>query len=172
MVHAAFFRTKPSRRYPNWACRSIRVTFIILKAREYDMKEPTAIRLYVEEGGSNATVDGQTDVLVDKADDPGTGGVAGRHRWPARRPEFRLVALAWLGADTYAWMNEEERWRQRGASTMRGRHVSAGLLLWAITSKTAWPCSTNSVVDQDDKREGLDARTSRWTICATVHRVS
>jgi len=43
------------------------VTFIILKAREYDMKEADSDPDFMsEEGGSNATDDGQTDVLVDK----------------------------------------------------------------------------------------------------------
>ena len=44
-----------------------KVTFIILKAREYDVKESDSD----PDEGSNAIDDGQTDVLTDKDDDPG-----------------------------------------------------------------------------------------------------
>ena len=43
-----------------------KVSFIILKAREYDVKESDSD----PDEGSNAIDDGQTDVLTDKHDDP------------------------------------------------------------------------------------------------------
>ena len=43
-----------------------KVSFIILKAREYDAKEGDTD----PDEGSNAIDDGQTDVLTDKNDDP------------------------------------------------------------------------------------------------------
>ena len=42
------------------------VTFIIVKAREYDVKESDSD----PDEGSNAIDDGQTDVLTEKSDDP------------------------------------------------------------------------------------------------------
>ena len=42
------------------------LAFIIVKAREYDVKEENTD----PDEGSNATDDGQTDVLTDTADDP------------------------------------------------------------------------------------------------------
>ena len=80
------------------------MAFIILKAREYDVKEEDSD----PDEGSNATDDGQTDVLTDKADDPVREELLGAIRSLNDDERIRLVALAWLGRGTY----DMDEWRE------------------------------------------------------------
>ena len=58
-----------------------KISFIILKAREFDVKEGDSD----PDEGSNAIDDGQTDVLADKARRSGARGIAGRDPRAERR---------------------------------------------------------------------------------------
>ena len=73
------------------------VSFIILKAREFDVKvaddDPNS--------GSNPIDDGQADVLADKSDDPVREELVGAINSLRDDQQVRLVALAWLGRGTY-----------------------------------------------------------------------
>jgi hypothetical protein len=74
-----------------------KLTFIIEKAREFDVKEADSD----PDEGSNPTDDGNADVLEDKADDPVHEELVGAIRGLDEDERFRLVALAWLGRGTY-----------------------------------------------------------------------
>src|SRR5260221_11662709 len=81
-----------------------KVSFIILKAREFDVKEEDAD----PDSGSNPIDDGQTDVLTTKQDDPAREELLGAIRALNEDERMRLVALAWLGRGTYS----KEEWRE------------------------------------------------------------
>src|SRR5215469_16248034 len=70
-----------------------KVSFIIVKAREYDVKEGDSD----PEEGSNAMDDGQADILTD---DPVREELLGAIRALNDEERIRLVALAWLGRGT------------------------------------------------------------------------
>jgi len=73
------------------------LTFIIVKAREYDVKEADS-----DPGeGSDPVDDGQADVLEDKASDPVREELLGAIRGLNGDARMRLVALAWLGRGTF-----------------------------------------------------------------------
>ena len=63
-----------------WIFPPTRLGFIILKAREFDVKEGDSD----PDEGSNPTDDGNADVLEDKADDPVREELAGRDSRPER----------------------------------------------------------------------------------------
>ena len=99
------------------------VAWIILKAREYDMKEPTDIP------DEEADGDNPLGVLEDRTDDPTDTEL---HAWIEDLDddeEAELVALMWLGrgddedAGTFANLVEEARGRQQ-----HGRRTAAYLL--------------------------------------------
>src|ERR1700749_4589101 len=90
-----------------------RVSFIILKAREYDVKEADVD----PDEGSNAIDDGQIDILTDKDDDPVREELLGAIRSLNDDERARLVALAWVGRGTYS----TEEWRE-AVETARGEH--------------------------------------------------
>src|SRR3954468_17689526 len=81
-----------------------KVSFIILKAREYDVKEEDTD----PDTGSNPIDDGQTDVLASKQDDPVREELLGAIASLNEEERPRLIALAWLGRGTYA----KEEWRE------------------------------------------------------------
>src|SRR3954465_12140745 len=74
-----------------------KVTFIILKAREFDVKEEDSD----PDEGSNPIDDGQTDVLEDRHDDPVREELIGAIRGLNEDERMRLIALEWLGRGTY-----------------------------------------------------------------------
>src|SRR5262245_23965891 len=90
-----------------------KVSFIILKAREYDVKEEGAD----PDSGSNPIDDGQTDVLTNKQDDPVREELFSAIRSLNEDERLRLVALAWLGRGTYS----KEEWRE-AVNTARSEH--------------------------------------------------
>jgi hypothetical protein len=90
-----------------------KVAFVIVKAREYDVKEADSD----PDSGSNATDDGETDVLEDKPDDPVRRELVGFINGLNEDDQIELVALAWLGRGTYAL----EEWSD-ALDTARGEH--------------------------------------------------
>ena len=74
-----------------------KVSFIIVKAREYDVKESDSD----PDEGSNPTDDGNADILEDKVDDSTREELAGAIRALNEDEQIELVALAWLGRGTY-----------------------------------------------------------------------
>jgi len=78
------------------------LSFIIIKAREYDVKEGVT----EPDPGSNPTDDGMGAVLEDHADDPVAAELIGFIGAMNEDEQIDLVALAWLGrgdGDTDSW---------------------------------------------------------------------
>jgi hypothetical protein len=99
-----------------------KVAFIILKAREFDVKEEDSD----PDEGSNPTDDGQTDVLEDKKDDPVREELLGAIRSLNEEQRMHLVALAWLGRGTY----DMDEWRDAVATahSEHGRRAAEYLI--------------------------------------------
>jgi hypothetical protein len=74
-----------------------KVFFIIVKAREFDAKDPVTD----PNDGSNPTDDGEAAVLEDHRDDPTVQEIIGFIRAMSVDEQVDLVALAWLGRDDY-----------------------------------------------------------------------
>jgi hypothetical protein len=74
-----------------------KVCYVILKARQFDVKEGNAD----PNSGSDAIDDGFTDVLEDKPDDPVFRELTGFINGLDIEEQLNLVALAWLGRGTY-----------------------------------------------------------------------
>ncbi|MBV9061820.1 MAG: DUF3775 domain-containing protein [Alphaproteobacteria bacterium] len=74
-----------------------KVCYIIVKARQFDVKEGNAD----PNSGSDAIDDGFTDVLEDKPDDPVFRELTGFISGLDIEEQLNLVALAWLGRGTY-----------------------------------------------------------------------
>ena len=81
-----------------------KVSFIILKAREYDVKESDSD----PDEGSNAIDDGETDVLTDNGEDPVREELLGAIRSLNDDERIRLVALAWIGRGLVAYRDFEK----------------------------------------------------------------
>jgi hypothetical protein len=130
-----------------------KVTFIILKAREYDVKEEDSD----PDEGSNPSDDGQTDVLADKADDPVREELLGAIRSLNEDERMRLVALAWLGRGTY----EMDEWRD-AVATARSEHSRRtaeyllSLPLLGDYLEDGLAMFDEGIVDDGDAREGVD----------------
>jgi hypothetical protein len=74
-----------------------KVCFVILKARQFDVKEGNAD----PDSGSNPIDDGMTDVLEHKPDDPVYRELVAFIGGLDLDEQLNLVALAWLGRGTY-----------------------------------------------------------------------
>jgi len=131
-----------------------KVSFIILKAREYDVKEEGAD----PDAGSNAIDDGQTDILTNKQDDPVREELLGAIRSLNEDERMRLVALAWLGRGTYS----KEEWRE-AVATARSEHSRRtaeyllNLPLLGDYLEDGLAMFDEGIVDDSDTREGLDS---------------
>jgi hypothetical protein len=131
-----------------------KVSFIILKAREYDVKESDSD----PDEGSNAIDDGQTDVLTDKQDDPVREELLGAIRSFNEEERMRLVALAWLGRGTYT----KEEWRD-AVATARSEHSRRtaeyllSLPLLGDYLEDGLALFDEGIVDDSDTREGVDS---------------
>src|SRR5215469_2015426 len=127
--------------------------FIILKAREYDVKESDSD----PDEGSNATDDDNMDVLEDKSDDPVREELLGAIRDLSEEERVQLVALAWLGRGTY----DLSEWRT-ALDTARSEHRKRtaeyllGLPLLGDYLEDGLSMFGEGIVDDSDKREGLD----------------
>ena len=131
-----------------------RVSFIILKAREYDVKESDSD----PDEGSNAIDDGQTDVLTDTSDDPVREELLGAIRSLNEDERMRLVALAWLGRGTY----DIDEWKEAVATARleHSRRTAEYLLTLPLLGdylEDGLAMFDEGIVDDADTREGVDA---------------
>jgi hypothetical protein len=140
-------------RAPHLDIPTDKLGFIILKAREFDVKESDSD----PDEGSNPTDDGNTDVLLDKADDPVREDLLGAIRELPEDERFQLVALAWLGRGTY----ELSEWKT-ALETARLEHRKRtaeyllGLPLLGDYLEDGLAMFDEGIVDDSDDREGLD----------------
>ena len=141
-------------REPHLDIPSDKLGFIILKAREYDVKESDTD----SDEGSNPTDDGNTDILTDKDDDPVRDELLGAIRDLPEDERFQLVALAWLGRGTY----DLSEWRT-ALETARTEHrrrtaeYLLGLPLLGDYLEDGLAMFDDGIVDDTDTREGLDS---------------
>lgn len=75
-----------------------KVCFVIVKAREFDAKDPVT----EPDPGSNPTDDGDVAVLEDHPDDPVVEELTAFIDALTEDEQVDLVALAWLGRDDYS----------------------------------------------------------------------
>ena len=75
-----------------------KVCFVIVKAREFDAKDPVT----EPDPGSNPTDDGDVAVLEDPPDDPVLEELTAFINALTEDEQVDLVALAWLGRDDYS----------------------------------------------------------------------
>ena len=130
-----------------------KVSFIILKAREYDVKEGDSD----PQEGSNAIDDGQADILTDNGEDPVREELLGAIRGLNEEERIRLVALAWLGRGTF----ELEEWKEalataRSEHSRRTAEYLIGLPLLGDYLEDGLALFDEGIVDDNDTREGLD----------------
>ena len=129
---------------PHLDIPSDKLGFIILKAREFDMKESDSD----PDEGSNPTDDGNIDVLTDKSDDPVREELLGAIRELPEDERLQLVALAWLGRGTYDLLE----WRT-ALDTARSEHRKRtaeyllGLPLLGDYLEDGWAMFDNGMVD-------------------------
>jgi hypothetical protein len=140
-------------RAPHLDISTDKLGFIILKAREYDVKEGDSD----PDEGSNPTDDGNTDVLTDNGDDPVREELLGAIRELNDDERVQLVALAWLGRGTY----DLSEWRT-ALETARSEHKKRtaeyllGLPLLGDYLEDGLSMFDDGIVDDSDTREGLD----------------
>jgi len=138
---------------PHLDIPSNKLGYIILKAREYDVKESDSD----PDEGSNPTDDGNTDVLTDKSDDPVREELLGAIRDLPEDERLQLVALAWLGRGTYdisEWKTALET--ARSEHRKRTAEYLLGLPLLGDYLEDGLAMFDEGIVDDSDKREGLD----------------
>jgi len=89
------------------------VCFLIIKAREFDVKvEPDD-----PDSGSNPSDDGEIDVLEDRRDDPTFAELMGTLEALNEDELAELVAMTWVGRgdfDVEDWEDAKDQARQRG----------------------------------------------------------
>ena len=141
------------RREPSLNLPLDRVSFIILKAREFDVKEADTD----PEEGSNPIDDGQADVLVDDHDDPVREELLGAIKGLNEEERIRLVALAWLGRGTYS----REEWKEavetaRSEHSRRAADYLLSLPLLGDYLEDGLALFDEGIVDDADTSEGLD----------------
>ena len=131
-----------------------KVSFIILKAREYDVKEEDSD----PDEGSNPIDDGMTDVLESDHDDPVREELLGAIRSLNDDERIRLVALAWIGRGTYGL----DEWREavdtaRSEHSRRTAEYLLSLPLLGDYLEDGLAMFDEGVVDDSDTREGLNS---------------
>lgn len=131
------------------------LTFIIVKAREYDVKVAGSD----PDSGSNPADDGQADVLQDTPDDPVAEELLAAINGLRHDQQIRLVALAWLGRGTF----DIDEWDE-ALSTARDEHNSRtgeylmGLPLLGDYLEDGLAMFGEGIVDMADEREDVDAQ--------------
>jgi hypothetical protein len=131
-----------------------RLGFIILKAREFDVKESDSD----PDEGSNPTDDGNIDVLTNGSDDPVREELLGAIRELPEDERFQLVALAWLGRGTYdisEWGTALDT--ARTEHRKRAAEYLLGLPLLGDYLEDGLAMFDDGIVDDTDEREGLNA---------------
>jgi hypothetical protein len=131
-----------------------KVGFIIVKAREYDVKEGDSD----PQDASNPTDDGQIDILTDNGADPVREELLGAIRALNDEERIRLVALAWLGRGTF----ELGEWKEalataRSEHSRRTAEYLLGLPLLGDYLEDGLAIFDEGIVDDVDTREGLDS---------------
>jgi hypothetical protein len=131
-----------------------KVGFIIVKAREYDVKEGDTD----PEEGSNAIDDGQADILTDKSDDLVREELLGAIRALNDDERIRLVALAWLGRGTF----EFGEWKEALATARleHSRRTTEYLLSLPLLGdylEDGLAMFDEGIVDSSDIGEGREA---------------
>jgi hypothetical protein len=129
-----------------------KVAFIILKAREFDVKEGDSD----PDAGSNPTDDGNADVLEDHSDDPVREELLAAIRGLDEDERAELVALAWLGRGTY----DLDEWDDAVATARSEHRKRAGEYLLSLPLlgdylEDGLAMFDEGIVD-DDESEGLD----------------
>lgn len=143
--------TRPAQ--PHLDIPTDKLGFIILKAREYDVKESNSD----PDEGSNPTDDGNSGVLLDKSDDPVREELLGAIRELPEDERLQLVALAWLGRGTY----DLSEWRT-ALDTARSEHRKRtaeyllGLPLLGDYLEDGLAMFDDGIVDDADEREEAD----------------
>ena len=148
---------KPRRAPPALNLPMDQVAFIIVKAREYDVKEEDSD----PDEGSNPADDGQTDVLINKADDPVREELLGAIRSLNDDERIKLVALAWLGRGTY----DIDEWKEAVATakTEHSRRTAEYLLNLPLLGdylEDGLAMFDEGIVDDADKTEGVDGENA------------
>lgn len=96
---------------PPLTISSDKVCFIVIKAREFDVKDAVT----EPDAGSNASDDGMIAVLEDHGDDPVQEELTSFISALSEDEQIDLVALAWLGRDD----NTIEDWPELRAEAAR-----------------------------------------------------
>ena len=153
MVTATSTPHRRKNREPSLNLPLDKVSFIILKAREYDAKEEGTD----PDSGSNAIDDGQTDILTNKQEDSVREELLSAIRSLHEEERLRLVALAWLGRGTYA----KEEWREaiataRSEHSRRTAEYLLGLPLLGDYLEDGLAMFDEGIVDDSDRTEGVD----------------
>jgi len=128
-----------------------KVAFIILKAREFDVKEGDSD----PDAGSNPTDDGNADVLEDHSDDPVREELLAAIRGLDEDERAELVALAWLGRGTY----DLDEWDDAVATARSEHRKRAGEYLLSLPLLGDYLEDGLAMFDEgivDDESEGLD----------------
>jgi len=99
-----------------------KVFFIMVKAREYDVKEEVSD----PDSGSNESDDLSIDVLEDKSDDPTYEELAGAIRQLNIDEQLDLLALMWIGRGDF----EPSQWKEARAEAagVGHKHVTRYLV--------------------------------------------
>jgi hypothetical protein len=140
-------------RAPHLDIPTDKLGFIILKAREFDVKEGDSD----PDEGSNAVDDDNRDILADGHGDPVREELLGAIRDLSEEERVQLVALAWLGRGTY----DLSEWRT-ALDTARSEHRKRtaeyllGLPLLGDYLEDGLSMFGDGIVDVTDTREGLD----------------
>ncbi len=127
--------------------------FIILKVREYDVKEEDVD----PDTGSNPIDIGHTDGLTYKADDLVREELLGAFRGLNDNERIPLVALAWLGRGTY----DIDEWKEaittaKSEHSRRKAEYLLGLPLLGDYREDGLAMFDEGIFDDSDTREGLD----------------
>jgi hypothetical protein len=143
----------PQKRTPELDLPLDTLSFIILKAREFDVKVAGSD----PDSGSNPADDGQTDVLQDTADDPVREELISAIRGLRDDQKARLIALAWLGRGTFdldEWDEAAETARREHGA--RPTHYLLSLPLLGDYLEDGLAMFGEGIVDDADTREGVD----------------
>jgi hypothetical protein len=130
-----------------------KVGFIILKAREFDVKEGDSD----PDEGSNPVDDNNLDTLEDQADDPVREELVGAIRGLDEDARAELIALAWLGRGTY----DLDEWPEALATAKsehrkRAAEYLLGLPLLGDYLEDGLAMFDEGIVDDADKSEGVN----------------
>jgi len=109
---------------PTLAISSEDVGFLIVKAREFDVKEANSD----PDSGSNATDDNMIDVLEDNGGDPVASEISGFINSLTEEEQIDLVALMRLGRGDGAIEEWDDLRREAAEERERNRHAARYLL--------------------------------------------